>query len=135
MNVLLLLLRALGNPHRAARLCQNRNKLNLLPLATTILRLRCATSSSTEHTPPSPSPFFSFCRLSRAKNPTSSMLPGFLSFLVLSPLSALAQQTVYNQAHNTTAIGGTWSSGAMNVLTGTVRFFFLVLLLSAVVRS
>ena len=63
------------------------------------------------------------------------MLPGFLSFLVLSPLSALAQQTVYNQAHNTTAIGGTWSSGVMNVLTGTVRFFFLVLLRSAVVRS
>ncbi|KAH9971993.1 chaperone for protein-folding within the ER, fungal-domain-containing protein, partial [Lactifluus volemus] len=47
------------------------------------------------------------------------MLPVLLAFLVLSPFSALAQQTTLGAAHNVTPIGGTWCSGARNVVTGT----------------
>jgi hypothetical protein len=59
------------------------------------------------------------------------MLPVLLAFLVLSPFSALAQQTTLGAAHNVTPIGGTWCSGARNVVTGTVRFFFGLLALCA----
>jgi hypothetical protein len=52
------------------------------------------------------------------------MLLTSLAFLVYASASALAQtQIVYDSAHNVTPISGTWSSGAMNVVTGPVRIF------------
>ncbi|KAH9973928.1 chaperone for protein-folding within the ER, fungal-domain-containing protein, partial [Russula compacta] len=47
------------------------------------------------------------------------MLLRSLVFLVSASASAFAQQIVYDVAHNTTPIEGTWSSGSMNVTTGT----------------
>ena len=52
------------------------------------------------------------------------MLLTSLAFLVYASASALAQsQITYDSAHNVTPITGTWSSGAMNVITGPVRIF------------
>jgi hypothetical protein len=51
------------------------------------------------------------------------MLLTSLAFLVYASALALAQQIVYDSAHNVTPISGTWSSGAMNVVTGAVRVF------------
>ncbi|KAI0251094.1 chaperone for protein-folding within the ER [Lactifluus subvellereus] len=45
------------------------------------------------------------------------MLLSSLTFLLLAPISALAQIT-YDQAHNATPIVGTWTSGSRHVLTG-----------------
>ena len=56
----------------------------------------------------------------------SPMLLTSLAFLVCASTSALAQQQpqiVYDNAHNATSITGTWSSGSMNVTTGSVRVF------------
>ncbi|KAG0701912.1 chaperone for protein-folding within the ER, fungal-domain-containing protein [Suillus ampliporus] len=43
----------------------------------------------------------------------------FTSFLLLLAVPALAQDIVYDAAHNVTAITGTWSSGSKNVITGS----------------
>jgi hypothetical protein len=51
------------------------------------------------------------------------MLLTSLAFLVYASASALAQQIVYDTAHNVTPITGTCSSGSMNVVTGAVRMF------------
>lgn len=53
----------------------------------------------------------------------SPMLLTSFAFLICASASALAQQVVYDTAHNVTPITGTWSSGAMNVVTGPVRMF------------
>jgi len=45
------------------------------------------------------------------------MLLRSLAFFLTASASALAQ-TDFSAAHNVTAIGGTWSSGSMNVTTG-----------------
>jgi hypothetical protein len=58
------------------------------------------------------------------------MLLRSLSLFLSASASVLAQtQIAYDSAHNTTSIGGTWSSGSRNVTTGPVgvfrsRFFF-----------
>jgi len=46
------------------------------------------------------------------------MLLRSLTFFLTASASALAQ-TVYDSAHNVTPITGTWSSGSMNVTTGS----------------
>jgi hypothetical protein len=50
-----------------------------------------------------------------------------LALLIYASASALAQQIVYDVAHNTTPITGTWSSGSGNVTTGPVRMFVRLL--------
>jgi hypothetical protein len=47
----------------------------------------------------------------------------FTSLLLLLATSARGQ-TVYDAAHNVTAITGTWSSGSRNVITGPVSCVF-----------
>lgn len=47
----------------------------------------------------------------------------FTSLLLLLATSAHGQ-TVYDAAHNVTAITGTWSSGSQNVVTGSVSRTF-----------
>lgn len=47
----------------------------------------------------------------------------FTSLLLLLATSAHGQ-TVYDAAHNITAITGTWSSGSQNVITGAVSRLF-----------
>lgn len=62
------------------------------------------------------------------------MLLRSLALILSASASVLAQQIVYNSAHNVTSIQGTWSSGSRNVTTGTVgvfcftRFFLCVAL-------
>jgi hypothetical protein len=52
------------------------------------------------------------------------MLLRSLSLFLSASASVLAQtQVVYDSAHNTTSIGGTWSSGSRNVTTGPVGVF------------
>jgi hypothetical protein len=55
------------------------------------------------------------------------MLLTSLAFLLYASALALAQQIVYDAAHNVTPITGTWSTGSMNVVTGAVRMFVLLL--------
>jgi len=57
------------------------------------------------------------------------MLLRSLAFFLTASASALAQ-TDFSAAHNVTAIGGTWSSGSMNVTTGQVRVFCALFLLA-----
>ncbi|KAI0274290.1 hypothetical protein BGY98DRAFT_1178516 [Russula aff. rugulosa BPL654] len=51
------------------------------------------------------------------------MLLTSFAFLICASASALAQQVSYDTAHNVTPITGTWSSGAMNVVTGPQYVF------------
>jgi hypothetical protein len=46
----------------------------------------------------------------------------FTSLLLLLAVPAFGQDIVYDAAHNVTAITGTWSSGSMNVVTGSVSW-------------
>lgn len=47
------------------------------------------------------------------------MILAQLLTLLATATAALAQDAVYDSAHNTTSITGTWSSGSQNVLTGS----------------
>lgn len=41
--------------------------------------------------------------------------------ILLAALPVLSQDIVYTPVHNATVIYGTWSSGSMGVVTGSVR--------------
>ena len=41
--------------------------------------------------------------------------------ILLAALPVLGQDIVYTPVHNATVIYGTWSSGSMGVVTGSVR--------------
>ncbi len=109
---------------------QNRNKFNAVSPRSSTLHSFSPFPSS-----PSPPPFLLFfsAHVHKACHPNPSiytphsqslpMLLASLAVLISASASTLAQQTqiAYDSAHNVTPITGTWSSGAMNVVTGAVR--------------
>ena len=116
-------------PNSVGKETQNRNKFNAfsLPLFSPL-----PSSPFVPAIPASPSFVFyplpqSESSLSIPPTPKSQMLLTSLAFLLYASALALAQQIVYDSAHNVTPITGTWSSGSMNVVTGSVRMFVFLL--------
>lgn len=50
----------------------------------------------------------------------------FTSLLLLLAVPAFGQDIQYTSAHNVTPITGTWSSGSMNVITGSVSWMSII---------
>ena len=116
-------------PSSVGKETQNRNKFNAFsfpsfsPLPScSLVPVIPASPSFVFYPHPQSEPF-----LSIPPTPKSQMLLTSLAFLVYASALALAQQIVYDSAHNVTPITGTWSSGSMNVVTGAVRLFVLLL--------
>ena len=118
-------------PQFVGKETQNRNKFNAVSHTLVHSTLPSPPLLSSRHPPRR-----SFFRFSTHIHKASTSQPSFLytpykspmlltsfAFLVCASASALAQQVVYDTAHNVTPITGTWSSGSMNVWTGTVRMF------------